>query len=56
MNYDIKKDFFELCYECLYYGYTWAFIKENYKEFISDLGLEKAKNIYDDAFNKICEE
>lgn len=54
MNYNIEKDFFELCYDCLYYGYMWAFIKNNYTDFINELGVENAKIIYNKAFDKIC--
>lgn len=54
LNYSIENDFFELCYDCLYYGYKWAFIKNNYTEFINTLGVENAKIIYNKAYNKIC--
>ena len=51
---DVKKNFYELCIDCLYYGYFWGFIKKQYKDtFIATLGENEAKKIYDRALKKM---
>lgn len=52
----MDKDFYAICYDCLYYGYNKAFIFEIYKEWIEHLGTEKATTIYHKAFNTITKE
>lgn len=52
----LEQDFYMICYDCLYYGYFKGFIFENYKDIIDSLGVEKATNIYNRAFNKIVSE
>ena len=52
----LEQDFCMICYDCLYYGYFKGFIFEIYKGIIDSLGVEKATNIYNRAFNKIVSE
>ena len=52
----LEQDFYMICYDCLYYGYFKGFIFENYKGIIDSLGVEKATNIYNRAYNKIVSE
>ena len=53
---ELEQNFYMICYDCLYYGYFKGFIFENYKDIIDSLGIEKATNIYNRAFNKITSE
>lgn len=53
---EAKYNFFAICYDCLYYGYTKAFIFNNYINIIEYIGKEEAGRIYEQAFNKICNE
>ena len=52
----MENNFFAICYDCLYYGYTKKFIFEQYKDIIKALGEETAKSIYNKAFDKITNE
>lgn len=51
-----EQDFFNICYDCLYYGYTKKFIFETYTDIINEITTEKAKKVYQKAFNKITSE
>lgn len=51
-----EKDFFNMCYDCLYYGYTKRFIFDTYTDIIKEIGKEKALKIYEKVFEKITSE
>lgn len=48
-----EQDFYNICYDCLYYGYTKKFIFETYNNIIKEIGEEKAKEVYTKAFEDI---
>lgn len=52
----MEKNFYAICYDCLYFGYFKRFIFENYKDIIESLGIEKAAAIYEKALNTIASE
>ena len=52
----LQHNFFAICYDCLYYGYFEKFIFNQYQDIIQAIGVEKAKEIYKQALNKICNE
>lgn len=51
-----EQDFYNICYDCLYYGYTKKFIFDTYINIIKEIGKEKALEIYEKAFEKITSE
>lgn len=53
-QYDWKRDYKELCMDCLYYGYGWNFIRNQYPHWIEEYGEAQCKAIYDSAHRAMC--
>lgn len=51
---ELKQDYYNICYDCLYFGYTKAFIFKKYDEIINKLGNNIALGVYQTAFDDIA--